>query len=105
MTGNKLQSQTLVHHIDGPALLSQIGELAKEVSALKAQVAPPPQLEYITRKEVAAILKVSLVTVNDWRNRGILTCYKIGNQVRYKRHEVEAALVQVKRKRGGSSHE
>jgi len=39
---------------------------------------------------------ISLVTVNEWRKKGILKAYKIGNRVYFKRNEVEAALVEIK---------
>src|SRR5215217_3797285 len=62
--------------------------------------------EYITRKEVAQLLKVCLPTLHDWTKLGWLQSYKMGNRVLYKRHEVEAALRQVqfqKGKKGGAS--
>lgn len=63
----------------------------------------PQETEYITRREAAAILGVSLPTLNDWSKRGILTSYTIGTRVRYKKAEVENSLTQVqslKYKRG-----
>ena len=64
------------------------------------------QSQYITRKEVAALLKVCLATLNDYTKLGWLTSYKMGNRVLYKKAEVEAALHQVqfqKGKKGGAS--
>ncbi len=49
--------------------------------------------DYITRKEVAERFKISLVTVHDWTKKKVLTAYKIGNKVFYKRCEVEQALI------------
>jgi len=56
--------------------------------------------EYITRKEVAKLLKVCLPTLHDWTKLGWLQSYKMGNRVLYKRHEVEAALHQVQFQKG-----
>lgn len=53
--------------------------------------------DYITRFEVSKILRVSLVTLNDWTKKGLLTAYKCGNRVYYKRAEIENALT----KKGG----
>ena len=53
--------------------------------------------EYITRRDVAKLFKISLVTVHDWTKKSILQAYKIGNKVYYKQSEVQAALV----KKGG----
>ena len=48
---------------------------------------------WLTRKETAKLLGVSLVTIHNWSNKkNILTPYKIGNQIRFKKTEVEAIL-------------
>ena len=52
--------------------------------------------EYLTRKQVAEILQVSNVTLWNWENEGLLKSYRIGNQVRYKREEVENSLQDLK---------
>lgn len=54
------------------------------------------EVEYLTRKEAAKLLKISLVTISDWNKKGILKPYRIGNLIRYKRDEIEAALIQIK---------
>lgn len=46
----------------------------------------------ITRKEVADYLKVSVQTVINYTNRGLLTSYKIGRRVLYNEAEVIASL-------------
>ena len=56
----------------------------------------PP--EYLTRLEVADILKVSLVTISDWNKKKILNPYRLGNLIRYKRSEIEEALVCINTK-------
>lgn len=49
---------------------------------------PPPDNEYLTRKETARILGVSLPTLNDWSKRGLLPSYRIASRIRYKKEEV-----------------
>jgi excisionase family DNA binding protein len=56
----------------------------------------PQKKEYLTRKEVSELLKVSLVTLNYWCKNGLLRSYRIGNRVRFKSAEIEAALKEVK---------
>ena len=52
---------------------------------------------YITRKEAARILGISLVTLDKWSyKKSILKAYRISSRVRYKRSEVEACLLHVK---------
>ena len=53
------------------------------------------ETEYITRKDAASILGISLPTLNTWSKCGILQSYKIGSQVRYKKEEVLTSLSKV----------
>jgi len=50
----------------------------------------------LTRRETADMLKISLVTLNDWSKRGLIQSYLIGGRVLYKESEIEASLHQVK---------
>jgi len=57
---------------------------------------PEKKKKYYTRKETAALLHISLVTLNDYTNKGKLTSYKFGDRrVLYCCDEVEATLKQV----------
>jgi excisionase family DNA binding protein len=49
-------------------------------------------VEYLTRKEVADLLSISLPTVHDWVNKGILKAYRMGNRVYFKSSEVDQSL-------------
>lgn len=51
---------------------------------------------YLTRKEVAQKLKISLPTLNQLTKSGILTSYRIGGRVLYNEHEVLTSLVKIK---------
>lgn len=95
------QSQTLVHNLDGPALLAELEALRLAVAALLDKVAPPQEVEFITISQTADFLQISKVSVHSWINKGILIAYKIGNQTRLKRHEVEAALKASHSRKGG----
>ena len=58
---------------------------------------PKPEVTFLTRKEVAKILKISLPTLNEWNKLGILKPYRIGRLVRYKSAELEEALTRIKK--------
>ena len=64
----------------------------KEMSKKFQPIRPP---EYVTRKEAAKILKVSLVTIHDWNKKRILKPYRLGNLIRYKRSELDQALINI----------
>lgn len=59
--------------------------------------------KYLSRVEVAKLLKISLPTLNEWTKIGHLQSYRIGNRVLYKTEEIDESLSKVmnlKYKRG-----
>ena len=52
-------------------------------------------IKYLSRAEVATLLKISLPTLHEWTKLKVLQSYKIGNRVLYKYEEVEKAVVQT----------
>ena len=52
---------------------------------------------YLTRKEVADMLKCDLSTLFHWTRKGMLKAYGIGNRVYYKLSEIEASLLPIYR--------
>ena len=59
---------------------------------------------YLTRKEVAKLLRVSLPTLHEWTKEGILISHRIGKRVLYRLEEIKSAISQrnfTKFKRGG----
>ena len=62
------------------------------------QLHPEPSAEtpnYLTRRETARRLRISLVTLNDWVNRGRIHDHKIGGRVLFRDSDVEAALHRI----------
>ena len=87
---------TQVHHTSENELVKKIlSGFEEKLNNLKNHFQPKEPTEWITRKEVATILSVSPVTVIDWSKKGILEEFRIGNQVRYKRKQVEQALTKI----------
>ena len=88
---------TIVHHNSSDDELTNIisKSVKKELNSFYQQLQPKEQTTWITRKQVAEILSISLVSVDDWTKRNILTAYRISNKKRYKRHEVESALTKI----------
>ena len=65
------------------------------------QQAPPPAAKYLTRKETAEQLNVSLPTLNQYTKRNLITGYRFGVRVMYKTTDIEAALKNMNYGRGG----
>lgn len=69
------------------------GEVINQITGLLTKTqTPSPETEYITRKQAKAILKVSDPTMIKWDKEGKTKAYRIGSQVRYKKHELEQFL-------------
>lgn len=70
--------------------------IQRELSAiLRADNPAPDPEELVTRKEAARYLGLSLPTLHDYTQRGIVTAYRIGSRVRYRRGELSNALLKV----------
>lgn len=52
----------------------------------------PDQTEFLSRKDAAELLGVTLTTVDDWTKSGIINRYQIGGRYRYDRNELIIAI-------------
>ena len=61
------------------------------------QLAPPPanKTEYLTRKEVAALLRISIPTLHEFIKTGKLKAYRIGGRVLFNKAEIEGSLEEI----------
>lgn len=78
---------------------SILTDVRAEIKSLALNFQPIIPTEYLTRQETAEILKVSLVTLSDWNKKKILNPYRLGNLIRYKRSEIEQALISINSKK------
>jgi len=66
------------------------------LSDLKNQLELKKPEEYLTRQDVADILKVTVATVDIWTKKGKLQSYRVyGRKSIYKRSEIEASLTPI----------
>ena len=85
-----------IHNIDPDELTFKIIQEIKNLSIeYKHELLNRETSEWLTRKETAELLKVSLVTLHNWSKNGILQAYKIGNRVRYRKDEIEKSLIKM----------
>ena len=66
--------------------------LKSQISLLKAEFQPKEPTEYLTRNELAELLKVDLSTIHNWTKKGKIKAYGIGNRVYYKRQEINQSI-------------
>lgn len=57
---------------------------------------PKQQEEYLTRNEVADLLKVNLSTIHNWCKNGKLKSYGIGNRVYFLRSDIQESLIPIR---------
>ena len=70
-------------------------QIKNELTEIKKNLQPKTPAEYLTRKEVAELLKCDLSTIHNWTKRGKLSAYYLGDRVYYKRSEIDSALVLI----------
>jgi len=68
-----------------------------EKTVNQASPTSPPEEPLLSRKEVASIFRISLVTLHDWMNRG-LPCHKQRGRVYFIRSEVMEYVKKNQRK-------
>ena len=87
--------QIVINGIGAKELLQSVTEIVKsEIKDFHNQHQQPKQQEVIllTRKEVASLLSISLVTLNEWTKTKKIPSIKIGSRVRYDRDEVLTSI-------------
>ena len=72
-------------------LKSIISEIVSE--EFKKIHPPAEEKQFITRKETAAILRISLPTLTEWCKEGKVPAYKIGSRVRFVKKEIEQLTI------------
>ncbi|MGM0931946.1 MAG: helix-turn-helix domain-containing protein [Bacteroidota bacterium] len=66
-----------------------------QLEELKKQYQPKEPEEYLSRAEVAKLLKVDISTVHNWGKAGKIKRHGLGNRVYYKRSEIEQAIIEL----------
>lgn len=76
-------------------LTAMIRESLRDELQQLRPVQPKTDAKYLTRHETALRLRISLVTLTDWVNRGKICAHKIGGHVLFRDSDVEAALNRI----------
>ena len=71
-------------------------QLQKQIEEIRANLVQPSPSTYLTRAEVADLLKCDLSTIHNWTKKGKLKPHGIGNRIYYKLTDIEEALVPIK---------
>jgi excisionase family DNA binding protein len=87
--------QILLNGINVEELLERISKVLDSKLSQSPLTKPQNDSDYLSRKEVAKLLKITLPTLHDWTKLGFLKSYKIGTRVLYKPGEVKEAVEKV----------
>jgi excisionase family DNA binding protein len=82
----------LVIHMTRQDLRNELNLFAETIRDNTPEITTTKEPEYLTRKETAKKLHISLVTLNRLTNEGILQSYKIGGRVLYKTGDVNQSI-------------
>lgn len=86
-------TQLQVQGISAEKFFETLDGLKEEIHKLKTSLSYEKNEEFLSKADVAKILKVHPNTVDSYTEKGYLKKYKIyGKRVFYKRSEVEASL-------------
>jgi excisionase family DNA binding protein len=66
-----------------------------EFDAIRKDENVPDPDELLTRRQAATFLGLSLPTLHDYTTRGIVTAYRLGSRVRYKKGDLLNCLLKV----------
>lgn len=85
-------------------LTNRIAESVKE-RILEVLPKPESQEKYLTRKETAELLRISLVTLHEWGSsrKNYIKPRKIGSRVRFLKSEIDELMKQGTHKKYGRS--
>jgi len=98
-----MEQSTILHNVSADQINLMFKELHDQLAELKQKFEPKTPPEYLTRNEVADLLKVDLSTLWNWQQKGKLMPYGIGNRVLYKRTDIEAVLTPLGKKKGAEN--
>jgi hypothetical protein len=80
-------------------------QLREDILSLKSELAeiklnlqkPTENTKYLGRKEVAEMLNVNISSVHNYTVKGILTAFQLGGKVYYRKVDIEAAMIELKK--------
>tara|TARA_R110001606_G_C15378359_1_gene650155 strand:- start:155 stop:445 length:291 start_codon:yes stop_codon:yes gene_type:complete len=95
MNETSTSAVTQLHNLEAKQILNPLEELKNQLENLKEVFSTKTPKEFLSRKDVAVLLKTNPQTINNWTNEGKLQIYGIGGRRYYIRKEVEQALIKL----------
>tara|TARA_R100000935_G_C2838463_1_gene169584 strand:- start:1713 stop:1985 length:273 start_codon:yes stop_codon:yes gene_type:complete len=80
------------------SVINDLQGIRQELTDLKNNFTPKEPEDFLSRKEAAALLKISLVTIHQWSRDQILHPMKMGNRTYFSRKEIEKTMFNSNKK-------
>ena len=91
-----MENSIILHSTSLKDFRDIIGNVVEEKLKLFKQEPPRTEtIEYLTRREVCDLLKISLATLHYYTKDGILKGYRIGGKILYRTVEVQNAVQEI----------
>tara|TARA_B100000378_G_C18050338_1_gene413086 strand:+ start:2755 stop:3027 length:273 start_codon:yes stop_codon:yes gene_type:complete len=74
------------------SVINDLESIKQKLVDLESNFTPKEPDDFLSRKETATLLKISLVTLHQWSNDGILRPMKMGNRTYFSRKEIEKVM-------------
>ena len=96
-----MENSILIRNLTAEELQNLIRSTIREELRLILPKKGDPK--YLTRKEVAAFLKISLPTLHEYTKAGIVNGFRIGTRILYKMEDIEQNMksIEIRRYRRG----
>ena len=91
-----MNAEIILHSTSKSELKDLIAETFKEQLTSFFKKDNEPDNRLLTRKEVSAMLGISLVTLSSWTKEGIIPAVRLNSSVRYRVSDIETAMQDVK---------
>mgnify|MGYP000073585487 CR=1 FL=1 len=74
------------------SVINDLESIKQKLVDLESNFTPKEPDDFLSRKETATLLKISLVTLHQWSNDGILRPMKMGNRTYFSRKEIDKVM-------------
>jgi len=86
-------NSTLIQNVTAEELTENFRSVIREELSLLASKDTTPQ--YLSRQEVATLLKISLPTLNEYTRTGVIKGSRVGTRVLYNEADVKEAVKEI----------
>lgn len=92
---DNFKTSTILHETKPEELIKALRTAFKEELEDFKKNIPERPAEYLSKRETAKMLGITLSTLDRWTMQGLIKRHSIGNRIYYLRSNVEAAITEL----------